>query len=357
MVGTFHSQRTPPQRTSRVKHRAINWSSALSYERALRKLIAKPTPALTFRSFAGLSAIDAADLPKVSFLSLSDDYRLGYRHYTGRSNVHVILVHGAGCFGDQLHTTARQIAQSNHANVYTLNLRGHGHSDGERGHAVDYHEQLVDDVAEFIAAVRARDSCAQIVLAGHSAGGGVVLAVSRETVRSELSGIVFLAPYVGLGSNTIRPHFGGWVKVRPWAVRAIMLANLLGIKRYNHRTIADFNVEACLHDRRFVRSWSFNTVQAFGPGRWLAKTTPIPPELPVLLITGAADECFDQSRYQAAFEILAPHAECPNVGASGHWGILVHPLALTAFTGWLDRTFPQPAMARQTSTKRRALAA
>jgi non-heme chloroperoxidase len=316
------------------------WNTLFAYERAFRQFTANPSVNLSYTAFAGLSAIDVATLPPPSFFSARDGLKLGFRCYEADSRIQLVLIHGAGCFADQMHQIADRVAKTGRARVYTLNMRGHGLSEGERGHAVTGARQIVEDVSEFLMWLKARRPNDRIVLAGHSAGGGVVLGVSRTRARDLVSGYIFLAPYLGLGSPTIRPHFGGWVKVRGRIFRALILLNLFGIKRFNQTTVVEFNMDACLHDPRFVRDWSFNTTLAFGPGNWLADATTIPAEKPVLVLAGELDECFVQALYPEAFQIIAPHANMPAIGPRGHWNILVDPWAIAALEAWLDEKVP-----------------
>jgi non-heme chloroperoxidase len=318
----------------------VGWKTLLAYERALRQFAANPSVNLSYSAFAGLSAIDAATLPTRFFFATRDGQKLGFRCYEADSGIQLVLIHGAGCFGDQMHQIADRIAKAGQARTYTLNMRGHGLSEGERGHAVTGPRQIVEDISEFLAWLKAQRPNDRIVLAGHSAGGGVVLGVSRTQGRNLVSGYIFLAPYLGLGSPTVRPQFGGWVKVRGWTFRALVLLNLFGIKRFNQTTVVEFNMDACLHDPRFVRDWSFNTTLAFGPGNWLANATAIPAEKPVLVLAGESDQCFVEALYRDAFQTIAPHADMPAIGPRGHWDILVDPTAIAILEAWLDNKIP-----------------
>ncbi len=314
-------------------------------------------PELPFSAFARISAMDVRTLPKPRFLDLGNDMRLGYRCYEADADVQLVLVHGSGCFGDQLHEMALRISRAGKAQVYTLNMRGHGLSDGERGHAVSSADEIVADVGQFLAHIRATRPDDRIILGGHSAGGGVILGVSRTDANDLVSGYIFLSPYLGIGSPTLRPYFGGWVGLRTMTLRALAALNLFGIKRFNNRTVVDFNVEACIHDPRFVRSWSFNTMLAFGAGPWLKNATPIPADKPVLMLAGDKDECFVQPLFPEAFDTIAPHAEMPPVGPSGHWDLLVDPLAISAMTGWLDCNFPATSFSTLNQEKHNEVAA
>ena len=318
----------------------FGWRTLLAYDSGLRALTSKPRPEMSFTAFAGLSAIRPSNLPPARTFSLSDGYRLGYRNYEANSDVRLVLIHGAGCFGDQLHEIAHYVAATGRAKALSLDLRGHGLSGGARGHAVSAPNQIIEDVADILVALKNEYPRSRIVLGGHSAGGGVVLGLSRTPARDLIDGYIFLAPYVGWGSPTIRPHFGGWVAVRSAFLRKLFLLNSLGVRKFNNETVVDFNMEACLHDPRFVRSWSFNTAMAFGPGLWGTHAAPISAEKPVLVLAGEMDQCFVQPLYQEAFRVIAPHADMPKLGQLGHWDLLVDQGTMSALGGWLDEKIP-----------------
>lgn len=306
------------------------------YARAVSEFTRSTAPELPRSSFARISSMDLSDLPRRRYLAV-DGCRLGYRCYKAPSSSRVlVLVHGSGCFGDLFHQMAKTIAGRDLAQVYTLDMRGHGLSDGERGHAVRHAGDMIADIAAFIEHVKAERPDAHVTLGGHSAGGGVVLAFSRSPMRDLVSSYLFLAPFLGLGSNVNRPHFGGWVKLRGFRLRLLSFLNVLGIKRFNQTTVVDFNVGAS-GDKRYTSSWSFSTLLAFGPGRWLDKVPPIPSDKPVLVLAGEGDECFAQPLYRDAFQVVAPHAQIPNAGRGGHWDLLVEPRAISELGSWLER--------------------
>jgi alpha-beta hydrolase superfamily lysophospholipase len=314
----------------------INWKTLAVYARAVHEFTKSVPAKLTRANFARLFSVSYDDLPEMQTLSMADGYPLSFRFYPARTSGRVlILIHGSSGFGDQMHAMARQLSEHDIACVYTLTMRGHGPSEARRGHAVNHPGQMVADVARFLDHVRAETPDANITLGGHSAGGGLVVALSRTAADRQVSSYLFLAPFLGLGSPVNRPHFGGWVSLRTGVLRALTIANLFGIKRFNNATVVDFNMSACGDDPRYVGSWSFHTMLAFGPGRWIADAPPIAAHKPVLVLAGHGDECFDRSLYPQAFKVVAPQAKIPDVGSIGHWDLLVDDTAIAEIGDWL----------------------
>jgi alpha-beta hydrolase superfamily lysophospholipase len=251
------------------------------------------------------------------------------------SNQVVVLVHGSAGFGDQMGTIARRLAEANVASAYTLDMRGHGESDGRSGHAVGHAWQLIDDLGDFIAHVRDAHPAANLCLAGHSAGGGLVLGLARSEAARLVDSYLFLAPFLGLGCPVNRPYFGGWVSLRCLKLRAITLANLFGIERFNDATVIDFDIREAA-DPRYTPTWSYNTMLAFGPGHWLPDAEPIAADKPALVLAGDKDDCFDATLYADAFAKVAPHAAVRSAGPIGHWDLLVSDEAVAEIAKWLS---------------------
>ena len=309
------------QKTQPIE-RSIGWKNLGVYARAVRDLTRSPPPELSQSSFSRIQSFQVLSAPSVSYFDVPGA-KLGFRHYAASSTDRIlVLIHGSACYGDLLHRLALVTSGRNAAHVYTLDMRGHGLSSGKRGHAVSHADQIVDDVAAFVAHLRGSHPASKITLGGHSAGGGVVLSVARSEATRQISSYLFLAPFLGLGSGVDRPHFGGWVKLRKLKLTAISLANAFGATCFNHLTVMDFNV-APTQDPRYVPSWSFNTMLAFGPGIWSADALPISRRKPVLLISLQHDECFRQDLYEDAFRVVAPHASLHRAGSGGHWDLLV----------------------------------
>lgn len=317
----------------------LNWSTLRQYNRAASEFTRTEPVILPRDSFARLSAMDVSNLPEPESLTACDGCKLAFRHYGGYGDATtiVVLIHGSAGYGDQLHALASGIAASGDAQVYTLDMRGHGLSGGEAGHAVHHVEQPCEDIAQFIGFLERKTPSARIILGGHSAGGGLVLRFCRGPAGGRISACLFLAPYLGIGSPTIRPLFGGWVKVRVSRLRAVTLASVLGITQFNNSTVVSFDLTACSNRQSYTPSWSFNTLLAMGPGCWAPHAMGIDSTKAVLVVAGNRDECFYADAYREAFQAIAPQAEVRTVENIGHWDVLVDPNVIAITNGWLSR--------------------
>lgn len=309
--------------------RPFTWRDALAYFRGMPRGALYRKQGIPFTALARVSAVDVRALPQRRSFTASDGGTIAYRTYESASSISLVLVHGSACFGDHLHHLASHIAVHGLATVHTLDMRGHGASSS----APAFPDRFAMDIGEFVEALRQSRMPPAILIGGHSAGGGLVLNALRSPYLRGISGCLLFSPFLAIDSPTLRQFFGGWLsRVRRLRLGLVVAANALGIRRYNHLPVVDFDADAFLHDPRYAREWSFNTIFGFSPG-----PVDAPPlgDLPVLLLAGTADDCFRPERYATALRQIAPHGEVALLPGLGHWDVLAHPIALNAAAAWL----------------------
>ncbi len=327
----------------------FGWREAVAYARTALFFLTRKRPKLSLTALSRMSAMDVRTLPPIRRFTASDGETLAYRTYHGPEERQIVMIHGSACFGDQLHKLARHIAEESAATVHTIDMRGHGHN--ARGSAPA--ESYTRDVGEFCAHLKQHPARPQVILAGHSAGGGLVLNAAYGPYVRNIDGMLLLAPYLGIASGSLRPYFGGWLVGIAWLKLAATAAlNLIGVTRFNDRPLVAFDREACLHDPRFVREWSFDTLLGFGPGM----TRPASAEMldfriPMLLISGDRDECFRPDRYKAVMDRIAPWASIQLFPGLGHWDILADNGVATFCVNWLERQFAIEQRVQRGKTK------
>ncbi len=132
-----------------------------------------------------------------------DGLLLYYQHCvpdTGRGGVTppllLIIVHGLGEHSHRYRNVMDAMA-GHQMGVAAFDLRGHGRSEGRRGHIRSFRDYL-QDVRQFIQLCKAlHPQPCKFFLAGHSLGGLIVLAYCLE--RTEfLSGVVASGPAIGV---------------------------------------------------------------------------------------------------------------------------------------------------------------
>ena len=107
------------------------------------------------------------------FIPSADGTKLAYKVWPlPNARITFAVVHGLGEHAGRYARFARGMAPFGMA-TQAVDLRGHGKSEGQRGH-VDSWSQWVDDSAAFIAHVEA-NATGEVVPLGHSFGGAVML--------------------------------------------------------------------------------------------------------------------------------------------------------------------------------------
>jgi len=99
----------------------------------------------------------------------------------------IVIVHGFNAHSGYYTWVAGQLVLAGLA-VYALDLRGRGHSDGERFY-VDAFADYVGDLSAFVALVKRREPGLPVFMLGHSAGGVVACLYSIDH-QQELAGLV-----------------------------------------------------------------------------------------------------------------------------------------------------------------------
>ena len=129
-----------------------------------------------------------------------DGLRLYYQHCVpdaGQSpKIILIIVHGLGEHSHRYRNVMDAMV-SRQMGVAAFDLRGHGRSEGRRGHIRSFHDYL-QDVRQFIQLCKAlHPQPCKFFLAGHSLGGLIVLSYCLE--RTEfLSGVIASGPAIGV---------------------------------------------------------------------------------------------------------------------------------------------------------------
>ncbi|PJZ69670.1 lysophospholipase [Leptospira perolatii] len=95
----------------------------------------------------------------------------------------IVVQHGFGEHSGRYSNILDYFKDSD-VNFYAMDLRGHGKSEGKRGHA-DSFDLYVDDLAHFIREVRKREHKEKIFLVGHSMGGVVSIRYALEGINQD----------------------------------------------------------------------------------------------------------------------------------------------------------------------------
>jgi alpha-beta hydrolase superfamily lysophospholipase len=110
----------------------------------------------------------------------------------------VVISHGAFEHGARYAHVGDALAQAGFA-TYTVDHRGHGRSEGQRGY-IDRMANVVADLGALVALVGDRHPGARRFLLGHSAGGGIALQYTLDGGARDLDGLILSAPTVDVSA-------------------------------------------------------------------------------------------------------------------------------------------------------------
>jgi len=149
------------------------------------------------------------------FVTSADQTHLFYRHWPAQAawNGRVLVVlHGIGYHSAPYNVVAHAL-NSHGTDVYGLDARGHGLSQGRRGY-VGTSIEVGADVESMIRFVQAQRPAARIFLLGDSMGADLALNYAKRNSR-ELAGLILLAlalnldlsQFLSLESLSLMPYF------------------------------------------------------------------------------------------------------------------------------------------------------
>jgi len=109
--------------------------------------------------------------PITTTFQTSDDYNIFYRNWksSGIPRAVIVIIHGFNSHGGYYQWAAEQFIKNNYE-VYAIDLRGRGKSDGERFYASDYHN-YISDIDELVSIAKDTHPGLPFFVLGHSAGG------------------------------------------------------------------------------------------------------------------------------------------------------------------------------------------
>lgn len=169
----------------------------------------------------------------------------------------ILIVHGFGEHCGRYDELTQLLTEQNYA-VFRFDLRGHGRSDGKRGHIFDFDEYLQDFACFKERALAHARAASRTILVGHSYGGLVSLSsLLRDT--SEISALVLSSPFFGVADD-----------IPKWKVG---LGKLLSRYLPSFSMPTDIDPNDVSHDPQTVHRYGTDTLmQHTASSRWLTET-------------------------------------------------------------------------------------
>lgn len=162
----------------------------------------------------------------------------------------VLLVHGFGEHSRRYENVVRSLTPAGFA-IHGFDLRGHGHSPGQRGFISSW-DDFREDVHELVRVITEAESSNPLFLLGHSLGGVIVLDYALH-YPNELSGVVAIGPAIGEISISPILMTAGRVISRVWPSFSLHSGlDTSGFSR-DMQVLADYRADSLIHDRGTAR--------------------------------------------------------------------------------------------------------
>ncbi len=276
---------------------------------------------------AARGTVDLSSLPAIERFQARDGTWLGFRHYAAKGAAArraAIVVHGSsGSSGGTIHATSQALAARG-VEAFAVDMRGHGAS-GMRGD-IGYVGQLEDDLADFVAVLRAKVPSAPLTLIGHSAGGGFALRVAGSPIQNLFERTVLLAPYLGYDAPSTRPDSGGWAKADIPRILGLLALRKLGIACCEALPVLALAVPPN-SAKTLVGSYTDRLMRNFGTGDFRRDLAAA--KKPVTIISGAEDELMFPEKYAEAVRGVAVPVDVKLLDGINHMGIVSVPKAVS----------------------------
>lgn len=236
------------------------------------------------------------------FLS-RDGLRLYYHHWQVMDPKGIVcLVHSLGEHSYRYQHFAHRMAEAG-ITVFGLDLRGHGLSQGKKGHAPGY-DLLLSDIEELLKTARAEYTDLPMFLFGHGMGGNLVANYVIRMNTNELAGYILSAPWLRL-SEKKQKKVSRITRIIAKLLPAVTHTTSVDASKLSNdpESIQSYQTDPLIH-----RSVSASLYLAYLDAGEDALRRASEPKLKGLIIQGDADPVVE-SKASELFARTAPNAE------------------------------------------------
>ena len=262
---------------------------------------------------------------------------VAYKYPKPGSKTTIILLHGVLSSSYLMNKTAGLLRETTGAEVFALDLRGHGQSEGTPGD-VDHTDQYADDLADLISIVKKEKPKGKIILAGHSMGGGIALRYAMIKNAPGVDGYLLFAPHLGHDSPTIptvplKEKKNGqeeFLKIHIPRIIGLKMLNSVGEHKYDNLPVLFFNVPKEMP----IKNYSYRANESMAPADY--KTGLAAVKKPLLVLVGSKDEAFVAAEFEPAVKKNSK-GEVFVIGEATHNGIRHNREAMQRVRAWTTK--------------------
>lgn len=182
-----------------------------------------------------------------------DGLNIFYRHYKASpEKARMVISHGLGEHsGRYLNVINRLVPKG--ISIFAPDFRGHGKSDGKRGHVLSFDDYLEDLYSTFEEVVKEKKPGMKCFLLGHSMGG--LIAINYAIRRQDtIDGLIISSPSLGVAVKVpaIKAALG---KAMSSLLPGLSLNNELDASKISHdeKVVAAYRNDSLVHNRVTAR--------------------------------------------------------------------------------------------------------
>lgn len=269
---------------------------------------------------------------------MKDGKNLYARQFAQTGKTTVILIHGVLSNSFTMNKTAGLLRETMNAEVFAIDLRGHGQSEGKPGD-IDFIDQYAADLAEIVEIIRKDKPKGKIIMAGHSMGGGISLRYAQSKKFPKVDGFLLLAPLLGQNAPTIpqpsavsQPDQEPFLKIHIQRLIGLKMLNSIGIIEHNGLNVLFFNLPTEVP----LKSYSYRANESMSPADYKAGLKAV--KKPLLVLVGSSDEAFVASAFEPAIKENSK-GQVNIVERVTHNGIRHSPEAMKIVREWTQKNF------------------
>lgn len=269
------------------------------------------------------------------YFTVRDKKKIFAYKFPKKSDNTIILIHGVASTGYLYNKTAGLLQEATQAEVFAIDLRGHGKSEGKDGD-VDYINQYADDLADIIKTIRKQKPKGKIIIAGHSMGGGVALNYAIQKNKTKIDGYLLFAPLLGNNSPAIQQTPATETnEIEPFM--KIHFSRIIGLKMFNEiDNHSQDNLDVLflnLPENMPSRKYSYRSNMSMAPEDYKQGLKSL--NVPTLILIGNKDEVFNAEAMKKAV-IEVSQAQIQIIEGATHNGIRHNSQAYEFIKKWFS---------------------
>jgi alpha-beta hydrolase superfamily lysophospholipase len=270
------------------------------------------------------------------FFTVRDNKKIFAYRFAKQSDNTIILIHGVGSNAYMYNKTAGLLQEATQAEVYAIDLRGHGQSEGNSGD-VDYINQYVNDLADIISTIRKEKPNGKIIITGHSMGGGIALRYAMEKQYQQPDGFLLFAPLIGhnspaflQGQATENKDEEPFMKIHIERIIGLSMLNEIGIHYYDSLPVLFFNLPEAIP----LRKYSYRANKSMTPDDYVTGLKAV--DKPMLVLIGSEDEAFSSAATKEAI-LKNSNGEIQIIDKASHNGVRHNAQSFIFVKDWFSK--------------------